>query len=244
MTERRSVKERKSRPRLVGVIASRADLELAARLRRPPDLFELRLDALHPLTPEKERLIAALTAPLIITARHPQEGGRHDLSAGARRALLRRFLPLAKFVDVELRSCQPLHTVLEAAAEQAIPRIISVHHLASTPTLRELEKLLAAAESLRPDIFKLVTRTDSAAALARMLTFFDQERGRVPMAVMGIGRFGLESRRALWRRGSVLQYVHLGTAVVPGQLSLAAARRLPTLPALPGPKSRHPILAH
>ena len=36
----------KRRPRVVGVIASRADLERAVRMRRPPDLFELRLDRL------------------------------------------------------------------------------------------------------------------------------------------------------------------------------------------------------
>ena len=34
----------KQRPRVVGVIASRDDLERALRMRRPPDLFELRLD--------------------------------------------------------------------------------------------------------------------------------------------------------------------------------------------------------
>ena len=43
MTGRRSTKRR---PRIVGVIASREDLEQALRMRRPPDLFELRLDHL------------------------------------------------------------------------------------------------------------------------------------------------------------------------------------------------------
>ena len=42
MTTRRS----KRRPRIVGVIASPADLDRALRMRRPPDLFELRLDRL------------------------------------------------------------------------------------------------------------------------------------------------------------------------------------------------------
>ena len=43
MTARRSIKRR---PLVVGVIASRADLDQAVRMRRPPDLFELRLDRL------------------------------------------------------------------------------------------------------------------------------------------------------------------------------------------------------
>jgi len=36
----------KRRPLIVGVLASRADLGRAVRMRTPPDLFELRLDRL------------------------------------------------------------------------------------------------------------------------------------------------------------------------------------------------------
>src|SRR5215467_11746257 len=63
------------RPRLVGVIASRADLDRAVRMCEPPDLFELRLDCLAGVIDQLERKISGLRAPLIITARHPQEGG-------------------------------------------------------------------------------------------------------------------------------------------------------------------------
>ena len=226
MTARRSVKAQKARPRLVGVIASLADLQRATRLRHPPDLFELRLDALHPLTPPAERLIAKLTRPLIITARHPREGGRNDVSANFRRKLLRHFLPLAAFVDIELRACAQLRAVLEEAAERHIARIISVHDLQRTPSLPALQRLARRAKKFSPDLFKVATRTDRASDLARLLAFFDEEHRRLPLSIMGHGHLGRESRIALSQRGSLLQYVHLGTALVSGQCSLAQARRL------------------
>lgn len=212
----------------MGVIASLPDLRRATRLRRPPDLFELRLDALYPITASAERLMAKLKRPLIISARHPAEGGRNDLSAMQRRKLLLHFLPVADFVDIELRAAFHLRAVLEAAAKRQVPRIISLHELRRTPSLQVFRRLANRAEKLSPDIFKIVTRTDRAADLARLLAFFDEQYRRYPLAVMGIGRLGKKSRIALSQRGSLLHYVHLGAALVPGQFSLTEAQVLPS----------------
>src|SRR5262249_50693182 len=97
------------RPRVVGVIASHADLGRALGMRKPPDLFELRLDHLAGIVDELENKVPKLRAPLIITTRHPQEGGANNLSLRQRRDLLTRFLPEAEYVDVELRSASALH---------------------------------------------------------------------------------------------------------------------------------------
>jgi len=82
---------------------SDADLDFAIRMRKPPDLFELRLDRLVRIVDELENKLPSLCAPLIITARHPQEGGVNKLSIRQRRNLLSRFLHRASYVDVELR---------------------------------------------------------------------------------------------------------------------------------------------
>jgi len=76
----------------VAVIFSRDDLIRAGRLRPSPDFFELRLDALEPVIDEIEPSIRSLNLPLIVTARHPREGGLNSLSASRRAALLRRTL--------------------------------------------------------------------------------------------------------------------------------------------------------
>ena len=73
----------KRRPWVVGVIASRADLERAVRMRRPPDLFELRLDRLAGMADEVENVLPKLRAPLIITARASARRRRQQIAAAA-----------------------------------------------------------------------------------------------------------------------------------------------------------------
>src|SRR2546425_8790691 len=102
MMAHKSVKKRRIHSRVVGVIASRADLRLATQMPHPPDLFELRLDLLVGLENELEKKMSLLRRPLIITARHPDEGGANNLPLARRRDLISRFLPQAQYVDLEL----------------------------------------------------------------------------------------------------------------------------------------------
>src|SRR5260370_32418646 len=109
MTARNSLGRR---PRLVGVIMSLADLDSAIQMRKPPDLFELRLDQLARDLDKVEKKLPKLRAPLIMTARHPREGGANQLSTKQRRSLLSRFLSHASNINVELRSLNTLHPIL------------------------------------------------------------------------------------------------------------------------------------
>lgn len=224
MTERRSTKRR---PRIVGVIASRDDLEQALRMRRPPDLFELRLDRLAGVIGRVETKLPKLRAPLIITARHPDEGGSGKLSLRQRRALLSRFLTHADYLDVELRSARALRALLAIAKTKNVRRIISFHDFKSTPSARLLVAKAHNAKALRADIFKVATRTDTPTELGRLLEFITKNPVNVRLAVMGIGRLGAISRVLLARAGSVLIYASLGPATdVEGQLSLEQLRAL------------------
>jgi len=224
MTERRWTKRR---PRIVGVIASREDLEQALRMRRPPDLFELRLDRLAGIVGRVETKLPKLRAPLIITARHPNEGGSGRLSLRQRRELLSRFLTHADYLDVELRSARALRALLAIAKTKNVRRIISFHDFKSTPSARLLVAKAHNAKALRADIFKVATRTDTPTELGRLLEFITKNRVNVRLAVMGIGRLGAISRVLLARAGSVLIYASLGPATdVEGQLSLEQLRAL------------------
>ena len=212
--------------RVVAVIADREDFRRARRLRRAPDLFELRLDA---FADEPEVILGelkTLSVPLIITARDPAEGGANALSIARRRDMLLRFLPRASYVDVELRSVVKLEPVLQAAQSCKIPRIISVHDFRRTPSTRRLHELARAAEAIGPDVLKIATRTDTARELARLIEFFDWAEPRMPVSAMGLGKLGRVSRRLLALRGSALNYVHLGNRQVDGQLSLRELRRV------------------
>ena len=226
MTARGATAER-PRPLVVGVIASRADLDRAMRMQTPPNFFELRLDRLAGIVDQLEDKLPKLRAPLIITARHPQEGGANKLSPPQRRNLLTRFLNQAQYLDVELRSAFAMRGLFTLAKQKKVRRIISFHDIKSTPHPRMLARKLHAAKVDGANIFKVATRTDTPVQLARLLNFITSKEVNLPVAAMGIGKLGVISRVLLGRAGSALVYVSLTAAMdVEGQLSLEEHRAL------------------
>ena len=224
MTTSQSVKEPPPSPRIVGVIASQADLGLAVGMRMLPDLFEIRLDHLCRHVDELENRLSILRAPLIITARHPREGGANHLSSQQRLELLSRFLPAAKYIDVELRSVSSFRSLLDLARRKNLRRIISLHDFHSTPMARSLRARARAAKSCGADIFKVATRTDTPGQLARLFDFVANKDVDVAVSAMGIGKLGAISRFVLARCGSALNYVSLGPSKIEGQLSIQQLR--------------------
>ncbi len=224
MTAPKSLKKNRPLPRLVGVITSQNDLDFAIRLRKPPDLFELRLDHLAGDVAEVESKLPRLRAPLIITARHSREGGANGLSTRQRRDLLSRFLRRARYVDVELRSASALRSILERAHRNNVRCIISFHNLRFTPDSRSLRARARAAKSRGADIFKVVTRTDTPAQLARLLDFITNKDVDLAVSVMGIGKLGAISRVLLAYCGSALVYAAIGEGHIEGQMSLEQLR--------------------
>jgi 3-dehydroquinate dehydratase-1 len=213
-------------PQIVGVIFTQADLRRAIRMRNPPDLFELRLDALFARREEITATIGKLRAPLIITARHPREGGSNHLAARQRRALLLRFLPHAAYVDIELRSADAFAEIMDEAHAKGTRRIISFHDFNGTPNRARLDEIARKAQALRADFLKIAVRTDTPGQLKRLLDFFLQGRAKMKIAVMGLGRLGRISRTEFARHRSALNYGHLGKPQAEGQLSVAQLRRL------------------
>jgi 3-dehydroquinate dehydratase-1 len=212
-------------PQIVGVILSREDLRRAIRMRHPPNLFELRLDALAASIEIVRKEIDKLPAPFIVTARHPREGGANGLSSRERRDLLLAFLSPAACVDVELRSARAFAAVLRGAKANGVRTIISFHDFRGTPVAPRLDEIARRAQSLGPDIIKIATRTDTLAQLERLLDFFERQRRAANIVAMGIGKLGRRSRLELTRRGCALNYAHLGSARVAGQLSIPELRR-------------------
>src|SRR3984893_17607271 len=187
MAVHRSVKAGQN-PCLVGVVTTPAELRLATRMPDPPDLFEVRLDHFVGKEDQLEAKMSLLRAPFIITARHPAEGGANGLSTQHRRELLLRFLPRAQYVDVELRSANALREVISAARKKNVRCIISFHDFESTPSVGRLFRKAGAAKRLGADIFKVATRTDTSAQLARLLEFVADKDVDLALSVMGMGK--------------------------------------------------------
>ena len=193
-------------------------------MKRPPDLFELRLDCLWPMTKHFEKKISRLRAPIIVTARAPREGGANNLSKKQRIDLLLRFSPYAEYVDVELSDLDALNTVLACARKRNVRRILSYHNFKSTPSSRSLRAKALLAKTRGADVLKIATRTDTPAALARLVDFMTNNDVDLPVSAMGIGELGAISRLLLARCGSALNYAALGRPTVEGQLSMELLR--------------------
>ena len=222
MTTRRPVKT--ANQLIVGVIASPADLRFAVALGRPPDLFELRLDHLCGMADQLERKMSILSAPIIITARDPREGGANNLSLSQRRDLLLRFLPYARYVDVELRSARAFKSLLARAGKQNVRRILSFHNFKSTPSPRSLRAKAVLAKAHGADVFKVATRTERLGELARLVDFVLDKDVDLPVSAMGVGKLGAISRLLLARGGSVLNYASLHRSQIEGQLPIDILR--------------------
>jgi 3-dehydroquinate dehydratase-1 len=212
-------------PQIVGVIFSCGDFQRALRMRNPPDLFELRLDALAGSIETVRKNVDKLPAPFVVTARHPREGGANQLSSRERRDLLLALLPAAAWLDIELRSARALAAVWRAAKANNVRTIVSFHDFRGTPSASRLDEIARAAKSLGPDITKIATRTETPAQLQRLLDFFERQKRAKKVVAMGIGRLGRNSRLELARRGCALNYAHLGAAHIAGQLSIRELRR-------------------
>jgi len=168
----------------------------------PPDLFELRLDRVVRVINRLDNKISRLRAPLVITARHPMEGGANRLSPLQRHNLLARFLSRAGYIDVELRSAPVFVSLLRLARRQNVRRIISVHHLKGTPSPSRLRAQARAAKTYGADFFKVATRTDTPAQLTRLIDFAAAKDVDIAVSAMGIGKLGAASRVLLACCGS------------------------------------------
>jgi 3-dehydroquinate dehydratase-1 len=212
-----------SHPAVVGTVHSAASLAAAGKLRPEEcDWLELRLDNFFPHLGQLRRAAPKLRCPRIVTVRHPSEGGvANAMTARERRALYGDFLGIAGMVDVELRQATAMKEVLRQTREAGAGVILSFHDFRRTPPPRALRELARGARDAGANIFKIATLTRSPRDLARLMEFLADEKGGLPLAVMGMGAYGKVSRLVLAQAGSCLNYGYLGAPNASGQWPVA-----------------------
>lgn len=221
-------KKMTDRPNVVATVHTRRGLSVASAVSRDEaDFLEIRLDCLASGGLAPSGMLAGLGLPLLITARHPAEGGAGGLGAVARRRLLLDALPRAAAVDVEWRSVATLAGVLDEAARRGVSRVISMHDFRRTPSLGVLRRKVRQASQAGADVVKIATTLRGPADLATLLQLLAM-KARPPLALMGMGPLGRVSRLALAVAGSCLNYGYLDRPQVPGQWPAARLRQLIT----------------
>jgi len=213
------------RPLVVATAHNLRGLREAGRLRRGEvDFVEVRLDLLGGEVKALRTTIPNLRVPVLLTCRHPAEGGAKKLTPARRRDLLTEFLPPAAAVDVELRSVDALQTVLQRAKKLGLQRIVSFHDFGGTPSIARLRKVVVAARRAEADVVKIATHLRGPHDLAVLLEL-QASRPEVALATMGMGPLGRVSRLALAAAGSRLNYGYLDRPQVPGQWPAVELKR-------------------
>ena len=202
---------------LVGIIHTRSGLRQALALRRQDlDLLEIRVDAFADAPNPVLSALPKLKIPLLITVRHPLEGAVQRLSPSSRRELFHRFLPFATLIDLELRCARQFAPLIKEAHARGIGVVLSHHDFTRTPGTQRLHELAGLARRLEGDLFKVATTAETPEDIARLLGFLCGEK-RIPLSVMGMGRFGKVSRLLFAQAGSRLNYGFLDKAGLKGQ---------------------------
>jgi 3-dehydroquinate dehydratase-1 len=215
------------KPRIVGVVASRADWELVTQGDFSGlDLCELRMDLLTNERFEEREWLTPLPFGKILTIRDPMEGGSGDLSEQERLSLFAKLLPHVDYIDVELRNFSLYSEVIAAARTSAKQLIVSVHDFERTPSEEQMERWANETEAQYPDaIFKISVQLTGWEDMVRLGNFLVHQ-SRFKVAAMGMGPFGKLSRLVFARLGSELMYVSCGEALVAGQWDFRTLRSI------------------
>lgn len=180
------------------------------------DFLEIRVDNFAPDPAPVLEVLPRLRVPLLVTVRHPGEGGANALTFARRRELFAQFLPWATLIDVELRSWEKLADTIAAARQGGAKVIASAHHFHSMPSAAQLQRTIRRAHKAGADVCKIAALASTPTALSRLLLLMEKKQS-LPVSVMGMGRFGKVSRLLLAQAGSVLNYGYLDRPNASGQ---------------------------
>lgn len=219
-----------SRPLVVGVLSDEAALAHfvsmdSATREATCDVIELRLDTLGMEACDLRAQLAGNTTPILLTARHPAEGGKGSTDPAGRAALIEPLLDLAALVDIELRSAQEMQGTIKKARAAGVPVIGSFHDFQATPAQEVLQGAISFAQPAGLDSVKIATFLNSQDDLIRLMNLAAGPH-RMRISVMGMGPWGRLSRLVLAKCGSLLNYGFIGSSNAPGQWPAAELKQL------------------
>lgn len=221
-----------TRPLTVGVIPDATTLSAWTAMsekerQRTCDLIELRLDTLKLPAADLRAALSGCqnTTPVLLTARHPAEGGQGSAVAADRMALVEPLLDLAVLVDIELRSAVEMKPLIDKAHAAGVKVMGSFHDFQATPPDDVLRGAISFAQPAGLDAVKIATYLNSQADLVRLLQL-TLEPQRLRLSSMGMGPLGRISRLVLAKAGSLLNYGFIGESNAPGQWPAARLKEI------------------
>jgi 3-dehydroquinate dehydratase-1 len=199
-------------PKVVASITSMDEAKEAVALGA--DIIEARVD----LSPEEpQRLVDGvyrLNKPVIVTIRPAWEGGAFKGSDRERAKLFKSLIPVADFIDVELRAENVDELVALTEGTDALS-IVSYHDFEKMPSKKEMLDIIVRCHE-KGDIAKLAAKP---ASLRDVLRLFEVTlKSKRPICTIAMGEVGAHSRIVAPVYGSLLTYGYVRKPVAPGQM--------------------------
>lgn len=180
------------------------------------DVVEIRIDLLISIPDLKEK-VSKINAPILLTCRHPDEGGPEEFRDPMKRqSLIAPLIPYASGLDVEINQTESMQQTITLAKSQGLLIVLSSHDFAGTPETKHIEEKVKTGYERGADIVKIATTTDQFKDIFNLINIFDSFNSH-QISVMGMGQLGMASRLLAAQCGSVLNYAALRSANVPGQ---------------------------
>lgn len=199
-------------PKVVASITSMDEAKEAVALGA--DIIEARVD----LSPEEpQRLVDGvyrLNKPVIVTIRPTWEGGAFKGSDRERAKLFKALVPVADYIDVELRAENVDEIVALTEGTDALS-IVSYHDFEKMPGKKEMLDIIVRCHE-KGDIAKLAA---TPASLRDVLRLFEVTlKSKRPLCAIAMGEVGAHSRIVAPVYGSLLTYGYVRKPVAPGQM--------------------------
>ena len=180
------------------------------------NVIEIRIDLLMSV-PDLNQKISKINAPILLTCRHPDEGGPEEFRDSIKRqSVITPLIQYASALDIEIDQAEHMKSILELAKSEGLLTLLSFHDFIGTPEKKHLQNKVSEGYERGADVVKIATTTNSFKDIISLMTLFDLFDSH-HLSVMGMGRLGMASRLLAAQSGSVLNYAALQSASVPGQ---------------------------
>ena len=109
------------------------------------NVIEIRIDLLMSV-PDLKQKISKINAPILLTCRHPDEGGPEEFRDSIKRqSVITPLIQYASALDIEIDQAEHMKSILELAKSEGLLTLLSFHDFIGTPE----KKLLQETNPLR-----------------------------------------------------------------------------------------------
>lgn len=215
-------------PLVVGSVITPEGLRALAQKTLPCDVIEVRVDALLTAKTPVEKIETALKTrkhPVLLTLRIPPEGGHRPWKIAERRELYLRLLPQVEAIDVELATVKAMQLVITEARRLTKTVVLSAHAIKKPAPAAQIARWVEQFDHKPATILKIAAQIKSWRDLQQLAALL-VNHPEWPLAVMGLGPYGAQSRSVLVSLGSRLAYGYLDKSAAPGQPSASEVRKM------------------